>query len=101
ELGRGAIFVPTAATAPESVGHAVDEARSLGPVRIAVICHGGGGGGGRTLARDNTPHSLETFRRTLDIFLVGTFNVLRLAAAAMAETEPVTDGERGVIINTA
>lgn len=47
------------------------------------------------------PHSLETFRRVIDINLVGSFNMIRLAAEAMAGNEPNTDGERGVIVNTA
>jgi len=46
-------------------------------------------------------HDLPTFRRTIDVNLVGTFNVLRLAAEAMAATEPLTDGARGLIVNTA
>lgn len=49
----------------------------------------------------NGPHALETFTRTITINLIGTFNMLRLAAAAMGNNEPSTDGERGVIINTA
>jgi NAD(P)-dependent dehydrogenase (short-subunit alcohol dehydrogenase family) len=66
-----------------------------------VAVHGGFGGGGRTLRSDGTPHALEDFRRTIDHYLVGTFNVLRLAAEAIAGTDPREDGERGVIINTA
>lgn len=54
----------------------------------------------KVLGRDG-PHRLESFARTVQINLIGTFNMLRLAAAAMAENEPGTDGERGVIINTA
>jgi NAD(P)-dependent dehydrogenase (short-subunit alcohol dehydrogenase family) len=54
----------------------------------------------RTLGRDG-PHPLEVFQRTVNINLVGTFNMARLAADEMAKTEPNADGERGVIINTA
>ncbi|MGB0959913.1 MAG: SDR family NAD(P)-dependent oxidoreductase, partial [Halocynthiibacter sp.] len=54
----------------------------------------------KTVGRDG-PHRLETFQRTININLVGSFNVLRLAANAMASNEPNEDGERGVCINTA
>jgi NAD(P)-dependent dehydrogenase (short-subunit alcohol dehydrogenase family) len=100
ELGDGAIFVRTDVTDPASVAAAVGQAESLGPLRIAVIAHGGPGGG-RTIDRDNNPLDLDAFRAVVDIFLVGSFNVLRLCAASMAKTEPLPDGERGVIINTA
>ena len=51
--------------------------------------------------RGGTPHNLETFRKIVEINLIGTFNVLRLAAAGIARTDPDDDGERGVIVNTA
>lgn len=82
----------------EQVNAAIATARELGDLRICVNC-AGIGAPGRTISRDG-PFSLDTFRRVVDINLVGTFNVIRLAAAAMAETEPV-GGERGVIVNTA
>ena len=47
------------------------------------------------------PHSLDLFRKVIEVNLFGTFNVLRLSAAAMAENEPNADGERGVVVNTA
>ena len=53
----------------------------------------------RVLGRDR-PHDLELFRRAIEINLIGTFNVLRLAAQVMAENSPTADGERGVLINT-
>jgi NAD(P)-dependent dehydrogenase (short-subunit alcohol dehydrogenase family) len=53
------------------------------------------------LGRDGSPHGLDAFSRTVGVNLIGTFNVLRLAAAAMARTEPDEDGERGVVVNTA
>ena len=101
DLGSAAAFVETDATSEESVSMALDRAAGMGPVRVAVAVHGGFGGGGRTLRSDGVPHALEDFRRTIDHYLVGTFNVLRLAAAAIGKSEPLTDGERGVIINTA
>jgi NAD(P)-dependent dehydrogenase (short-subunit alcohol dehydrogenase family) len=55
----------------------------------------------RTVGRDGTPHDLGAFTKTVMVNLVGTFNVLRLAAAAMAGTDPLEDGERGVVVNTA
>lgn len=81
-----------------AVASAVALAGSLAPLRIVVNC-AGVATPGRTLGRDG-PMPLDVFERVLRINTVGTFNVVRLAAAAMAETEPV-DGERGVIVNTA
>jgi NAD(P)-dependent dehydrogenase (short-subunit alcohol dehydrogenase family) len=101
ELGQAAAFVETDVTSEDSVTRALDRAAALGPVRVAVAVHGGFGGGGRTLRSDGTPHALEDFRLTIDHYLVGTFNVLRLAAAAIGGSEPGADGERGVIVNTA
>jgi NAD(P)-dependent dehydrogenase (short-subunit alcohol dehydrogenase family) len=94
--------VPGAAdvTSPESVSAVIAWAQALGPIRVAVSC-AGVGWASRTLSRDGTPHDLEAFRTVLEINTVGTFNVMRLAAAAMAATEPLEDGERGVIVNTA
>jgi NAD(P)-dependent dehydrogenase (short-subunit alcohol dehydrogenase family) len=101
ELGDSVKFVKTDTTSESSVQEALEQAASMGPVRISVAVHGGFGGGGRTLKADGTPHSLEDFRNVIDPYLVGTFNVLRLASAAIAKSEPLADGERGVIINTA
>jgi NAD(P)-dependent dehydrogenase (short-subunit alcohol dehydrogenase family) len=67
--------------------------------RIVVSC-AGIGTGGRVVGRDG-PHSLALFERTLRVNLVGSFNVMRLAAARMTELEPLADDERGVVINTA
>jgi len=56
----------------------------------------------RTVNRDGSPHSLATYRKVIDINLIGTFNLMRIGAAAVARTEPVdSDGQRGVVINTA
>jgi NAD(P)-dependent dehydrogenase (short-subunit alcohol dehydrogenase family) len=101
ELGDAVAYVKTDSTSESSVQAALDKAASLGPVRISVAVHGGFGGGGRTLKANGTPHSLEDFRNVIDPYLVGTFNVLRLAAAAISKSEPLEDGEHGVIINTA
>jgi NAD(P)-dependent dehydrogenase (short-subunit alcohol dehydrogenase family) len=101
ELGSAVEFVETDVTSESSVLHALERASSLGPLRISVAVHGGFGAGGRTLKSNGTPHSLEDFRNVLDPYLVGTFNVLRLASAEISKTEALADGEHGVIINTA
>ncbi len=101
ELGPTAAFHETDVTRQESVAGALERAAELGPVRVAVAVHGGFGGGGRTLKSDGTPHALDDFRRTIEHYLVGTFNVVRLAAAAIGRSERLADGERGVLVNTA
>jgi 3-hydroxyacyl-CoA dehydrogenase / 3-hydroxy-2-methylbutyryl-CoA dehydrogenase len=100
ELGERASFVATDVTDPEAVQQAVRTAAAL-PVtlRIAVCC-AGIGATGRVIG-SRGPHALDRFETVLKINLIGTFNVLRLAAAAMAETEPTDSGERGVCVNTA
>jgi len=94
----GGAFVPADVADADEVQGAVDRAAELGPLRVAVSC-AGIGTAGRVLGRTG-PFPLEAFERTLRVNLLGTFNVVRLAAAAMAGAEPV-DGERGAIINTA
>jgi len=94
----GGAFVATDVTDGDQVQAAVEQASSMGPLRVAVNC-AGIGTPGRVVGR-NGPLPLEQFARVVTVNLVGTFNVVRLAAAAMAATEPV-DGERGVIVNTA
>ncbi|MBA4025369.1 MAG: 3-hydroxyacyl-CoA dehydrogenase [Gordonia sp.] len=100
ELGSGAAFVRTDVTDETSVLAALAAGAELGPVRIAVIAHGGGGGS-RTLDRDGHPQAQDSFMKVINIFLGATFNVIRLAAAEIAKNDPLEDGERGVIINTA
>lgn len=103
QAGNRAVFVPADVTSESEVQAAVDAAVALGPLRIVVNC-AGIATPGKVLGRDGVL-PLETFSRVIQINLVGTFNVIRLAAAAMAATEPaVTElggPERGVIINTA
>jgi NAD(P)-dependent dehydrogenase (short-subunit alcohol dehydrogenase family) len=101
ELGGHTTFVRTDVTDEASVQAAIAEATGKDrPLRIAVNC-AGIGWAQRTVGRNGEPHELGAFTRTVMINLVGTFNVLRLAAAAMSTTEPDEDGERGVVINTA
>ena len=98
----GGKFVVTDVADEASVTAAVDVAASLGsPLRVIVNC-AGIGWAERTVNRDGSPHSFATFRKVIDINLVGTFNLMRIGAAAVARTEPVdADGQRGVVINTA
>lgn len=93
-------FVPADVTSEAEVGTAVEQAVALGPLRVVVNC-AGVGWGARIIDRNSKPHDLGLFRQIVDINLVGTFNVMRLAAAAMAANEPAGTGERGVIVNTA
>lgn len=93
-------FVRADVTDPGQVQKAVATAADLGPLRVLVNC-AGIGDPARTLDRDGIPVDLARFERVVRINLIGTFNVLRLASAAMARTEPLTDGERGAIVNTA
>ncbi|HSS00530.1 MAG TPA: SDR family NAD(P)-dependent oxidoreductase [Kofleriaceae bacterium] len=96
----GATFAKADVTDPAQVEAAVAAAGKLGTLRIAVSC-AGVGFAGRTLDRTGTPHDLDVFKRVIGVNLIGTFNVLRLAAAAIAKADPLEHGERGVIVNTA
>ena len=98
----GGTFAATNVADEASVQAAVEAAASLGsPLRVVVNC-AGIGWAARTVARDGSPHDLAAYRRVIDINLIGTFNGMRLGAAAIAKTEPAdADGQRGVIINTA
>ncbi|MEO2106194.1 MAG: SDR family NAD(P)-dependent oxidoreductase [Actinomycetota bacterium] len=98
EIGDAARFVPADVTDPAAVQEAIDTATEMGTLRVAVNC-AGVGTPGRVLSKRG-PLDLEQFQKVVTINLVGTFNVLRLSAAAMAASDPV-DGERGVIVNTA
>ena len=99
-LDGKARFVQADVTNAEQVAAAVEAAAALGPLRVAVSC-AGVGWAARTVAKDGAPHDLELFKTVVGINLIGTFNVLRLAASAMSRLEPLADGERGVIVNTA
>ena len=93
-------YVRTDATDEGDVRAAMAEAQALGPLRISVDTHGGPAIGGRLLGKDGEPLPLDGFRKTIEFYLTGVFNVMRLAAAAIARQEPV-DGSRGVIVSTA
>jgi len=98
ETGR---FVETDVLDEASVRQAVETAvAELGGLHGVVNC-AGIGGAGLVVGKDGEPFPLDAFRRVVEVNLVGTFNVIRLAAAAMVGNEPGPDGERGVIVNTA
>jgi NAD(P)-dependent dehydrogenase (short-subunit alcohol dehydrogenase family) len=97
-LGDRAVFHPTDVTDPAQVQSALDVARELGTLRIAVSC-AGLGPAAKVLSRHG-PMPLEDFAKVVTVNLIGTFNLVRLAAARIAAAE-LTDGERGVLVNTA
>ncbi len=100
ELGENAVFVKTDVTDADSMQQAVRIAvERFGGLQIEVNC-AGIGVAERVLSKDG-PHDLARFSRVISINLIGTFNALRLSAAAMAEGQPNEEGERGVIVNTA
>jgi NAD(P)-dependent dehydrogenase (short-subunit alcohol dehydrogenase family) len=96
----GLTYVAADVTDPAQVSAAVETAAGSGvPLRVVVSC-AGIGPSARILSRKG-PHDLDLFRKVVEINLIGTFNVLTLAAAAIAQTEPDANGQRGVAINTA
>jgi len=100
EVGTAARYVQANVTQEEDIQVAIKEAvDQFGALHIAINC-AGIGTAEKTLGKRG-PASLEAFTRVISINLIGTFNVIRLAAAAMAENAPNEEGERGVIINTA
>ncbi|RMG55391.1 MAG: 3-hydroxyacyl-CoA dehydrogenase [Acidobacteria bacterium] len=101
ELGETrARFVRTDVTDADSVQNAIQTARdAFGGLHGAINC-AGIGLAEKVLGKAG-PHALDSFARVIDVNLIGTFNVIRLAAAVMAQQHPAPNGERGVIINTA
>ena len=100
ELGGSAAFIQTDVTQERDGQAAVDLAlERFGHLHGLVNC-AGVAPGEKVIGRDG-PHRLDSFARTVGINLIGTFNMIRLAAAAIARQEPGADGERGVIVNTA
>jgi NAD(P)-dependent dehydrogenase (short-subunit alcohol dehydrogenase family) len=100
ELGERAGFVEANVMEPEPVQAAVNAAAAAeGGLRISVCC--AGIGWAQRTAGKQGPHDLEIFHNVIKVNLIGTFNVLRLAAAAMVNNEPDDGGERGVCVNTA
>ena len=100
-LGASVVYAKTDITDEAAVTDALDDIEAAhGPLRVVVHCAGRGGDRVRILDKEGNPGSLETFAEVVRVNLVGTYNVLRLAAARIARCEPV-DGERGAIVLTA
>ena len=100
-LGPAALFAEADVTSETQVAAALDRAaREHGALRAVVSC-AGIGTPGRVLDKQGEPLALATFQKVVEVNLVGTFNVIRLAAARMRANEPNAGGERGVIVNTA
>jgi NAD(P)-dependent dehydrogenase (short-subunit alcohol dehydrogenase family) len=99
ELGDTVEFIAADVRSPEDIAAVMNAAAESGPLRAVVHC-AGRGGPVRVVNKDGTPGSLETYTEIIGINLIGSFNVLRLAAAQMATNEPL-DGDRGVVILTA
>lgn len=99
ELGAGARCVKCDVTREEDAQAAVAAAQALGPLRGLINC-AGVAIGEKTVGKEG-PHALASFARVIGINLVGTFNMIRVAAYAMSKLEATADGERGILINTA
>lgn len=99
ELGASAHFILTDVSSEESARQTFALASRLGILRGLINC-AGVAPAEKVVGREGI-HTLEAFARTININLIGTFNMLRLAADIMSKTEPLADGERGVIVNTA
>ncbi len=100
ELGKGARFVEADVADEASVRKAVETAvNEFGGLHGAISC-AGIGEPEKVLGKEG-PHRLDTFAKVININLIGTFNVIRLAAQAMVANRPTVGGERGVIVNTA
>jgi NAD(P)-dependent dehydrogenase (short-subunit alcohol dehydrogenase family) len=93
-------FVECNVADDDSVQAAVEAAAGTGPLRIAVSC-AGIGWASRVIGRDGSPHDMGAYKKVVEVNLFGTFNVMRFGASAISQTEPLEDGERGVIVNTA
>jgi NAD(P)-dependent dehydrogenase (short-subunit alcohol dehydrogenase family) len=92
-------FIETDVTDEDSVQAAIDAALEFGELHGTISC-AGVATAEKVLGKEG-PHALDSFNQVVQVNLVGTFNVVRLAAAAMKENEPTKGGERGVIVNTA
>ena len=102
ELGSDNVtFVPTDVRKEDDLRAAVAAAQALAPLRVAVTPHGGPVLAGRLVGKDGSALALDGFARTIEFYLIGTYNVMRLAAEQMARNEPVGDSGRGVIVTTA
>jgi NAD(P)-dependent dehydrogenase (short-subunit alcohol dehydrogenase family) len=100
ELSGATKFVEADVTDPDQVSEAVAMAGESAPLRIVANC-AGVGSAMRTISRDGTPHDMDVFKFVVNVNLIGSFNVLRLAASAMSKADVLESGERGVVVNTA
>jgi NAD(P)-dependent dehydrogenase (short-subunit alcohol dehydrogenase family) len=98
KFGDSVTFAPADVTNEEQISAALDIAAELGQLRVAVNC-AGIGTAHKTFGK-NGPFPLADFAKVINVNLIGTFNVIRLAAERMSQGDPV-DGDRGVIVNTA
>ena len=96
----GGVFAKADVADEAQVQAAVDAASAMGPLRVLINC-AGLGSAARTVNREGKPFDLKTFEFVIRVNLVGSFNCLRLAAAAMSKVDPLTEGDRGAIVNTA
>jgi NAD(P)-dependent dehydrogenase (short-subunit alcohol dehydrogenase family) len=101
DLGDGARFVPADVSDEHAVAAALDEAQQHGPLRFVVHCAGRGGDRTRIIGKDGAPGDLATFAEVVRVNLIGTYNVLRLAASRIAANDTLDDGDRGAIVLTA
>jgi NAD(P)-dependent dehydrogenase (short-subunit alcohol dehydrogenase family) len=101
ELGANVTYFSTDVTEEDSVLAAIRAANDLGTLRYAVIAHGGWGVAQRVVQRDGSPADLVGFTKTIELYLTGTYNMLRLVAAEIAGTEAQETGERGAVVMTA
>lgn len=106
EVGNGSVFVATDIMDEASIANAVQTAVGLGPLRAAVVVHGGPPAPGatgpqRVVNREGKRLPLAQFAHTVNVYLVSAFAVTSQAAEAMAKNEPLESNQRGVIINTA
>jgi NAD(P)-dependent dehydrogenase (short-subunit alcohol dehydrogenase family) len=98
----GGVFAKTDVSDEEQVRAAVDAAVATGKPLRGIVSSAGIGWAQRTVNRDGSPHDLASYRKVIEINLIGTFNLMRIGAAAVAKTDPVdADGARGVVVNTA
>lgn len=101
ELGAAARFVRADVTDEAALESALDTAQQRGPLRFVVHCAGRGGDRTRILGKDRTPGDLATFAEVVRVNLIGTYNVLRLAASRIAGNDTLDDGDRGAMVLTA
>jgi NAD(P)-dependent dehydrogenase (short-subunit alcohol dehydrogenase family) len=101
ELGNTVVFAEADVTNDDQLAAAINQTmKTFGAIHVAVNC-AGIATAGKTLGKEGEPLDLKPFRRTIEVNLIGTFNVIRLVAAQMVKNPPNADGERGVLINTA